>query len=123
MLALDLVQPVPHRLQKVVVGVGDGAIEPELDHRLHAANRRDLAGGIQLQPLPIGDVLPGDDVAEHSAGGVGNAVDAGFQRRVPETEFGLVRKRAGSREDFFDGPGVPVEGVNRRAQNVAPHRC
>ncbi|VEF33143.1 Uncharacterised protein [Stenotrophomonas maltophilia] len=42
MLALDLLQPVTHRLQEVLVGLQDGAIEGELDDRLDPVQRRDL---------------------------------------------------------------------------------
>lgn len=43
---LDLLQPVAHRLQEVVVGLQDGAIEGELDDRLDPVQRRNL--GFQL---------------------------------------------------------------------------
>ena len=52
----DLVEPVAHRLQKVVVGTCDDAIEPELDHGLHAADRRDLPLVVGIAQLGFGDV-------------------------------------------------------------------
>ena len=44
MLALDFGERVAHRPQKVLVGGDDGAVHLELDHRLRAADRGDLAG-------------------------------------------------------------------------------
>ncbi len=42
MLALDLLQPVTHRLQEIVIGPQDGAVERELDDGLHAMQRGHL---------------------------------------------------------------------------------
>ncbi len=43
MLALDLLQPVAHGLEEVLVGGDDGAVEIELDHRLRFVDRLDLS--------------------------------------------------------------------------------
>ena len=43
MLALDLVERVAHRVEKILVGGDDGAVELELDHRLR------LADGVRLR--------------------------------------------------------------------------
>ena len=39
MLALDFVETVTHRVEKVLVGGDDGAVHLELDHRLRPADR------------------------------------------------------------------------------------
>ncbi len=60
MLALDLVQPVAHRLQEIVIGLQDGAVERELDDRLHAMQRRDLGfkfGAVGCRRLGAGALL------------------------------------------------------------------
>lgn len=61
-LSLDILQPVAHRLQEVVVGLQDGAIEGELDDRLHAMQRRDLGfkfGAVGCHRLGAGPLLRG----------------------------------------------------------------
>ncbi|KAG0924502.1 hypothetical protein G6F62_015572 [Rhizopus arrhizus] len=61
-LALDLVQPVAHRLQEVVIGLQDGAVECELDDRLHAVQRRNLGfelGAVGRRRLGAGALLRG----------------------------------------------------------------
>jgi hypothetical protein len=60
MLALDLVERVAERLQKVVVGVEHDAVEGELDHGLRLADRRDLTfevGGLGLLRGDVGREL------------------------------------------------------------------
>jgi hypothetical protein len=55
MLALDFVQRITHRLEEILVGGDDRAVEVELDHGLRPVDGGDLAG--------IGhaaDFLPGD---------------------------------------------------------------
>jgi len=42
MLARDFRQGVAHRLQKVLIGRYDGAIQLEFDHGLRSADRLDL---------------------------------------------------------------------------------
>ena len=42
MPALNLLQPVPHRLQEIVIGLQDGSVERELDDGLHAMQRGHL---------------------------------------------------------------------------------
>ena len=71
------IEPVSHRLQKVVVGTCDDAIEPELDHGLHAADRRDLPLVVGIAQLGLGHVGRVFDHFERLALLVGNrTVDA-----------------------------------------------
>ena len=59
-LALDLPQRVAHRLQEVLVGAEDGAVEVELDHRLALADGGELAlvvGRLELGGGDVGGVL------------------------------------------------------------------
>ncbi len=65
MLALDLLQGVAQRLQEVVVGVDDGAIEMELDHRLDPMQGLDLV-------LQLGLPLQGGRCRSALGGASGN---------------------------------------------------
>ena len=55
-LALDLVQPVAERLEEVVIGGDDRAVQVELDHRLGLADGGDLALEIGVLQLGGGDI-------------------------------------------------------------------
>ena len=55
-LALNLIQRIPHHLQKVFVGVEDVAFQVELDHRLRLADGAELTGHIGGADLDGGDV-------------------------------------------------------------------
>ena len=43
-LALDLVEAIADRIEEILVGIENGSVERELDHRLHAVDRGDHAG-------------------------------------------------------------------------------
>ncbi|KOO81153.1 hypothetical protein VL23_16100 [Stenotrophomonas maltophilia] len=75
MPALDLLQPVAHRLQEVVVGLQDGAIEGELDDRLDPVQRRDLR-------LEFGT-------------GIGRRIDAGAGMGSQRAQQGTPRRTSG----------------------------
>ena len=55
-LALDLFQAVAERLEKILVGGDDLAVEGEFDHRLGARDRVDLAGVLCRLQFGGGDV-------------------------------------------------------------------
>ena len=55
-LALDLVERVAQRIQEVLVGVTDRAVERELDHRLRLADGGELALVIGVAQLLLGDI-------------------------------------------------------------------
>ena len=48
MAALDFVQRISQRVQEILVGGDDRAVEVELDHGLRLADGRDLAGMIDV---------------------------------------------------------------------------
>ena len=56
MLALDLGQRVAQRIEEVVVGVEDLAVQRELDHRLGLVDGVDLAGEVGVADHLAGDV-------------------------------------------------------------------
>jgi len=58
-LALDLIKAVAHRLQEVVVGLQDGAIQGELDDRLHAVQGSHLYGQLILPAVLRGHISGG----------------------------------------------------------------
>ena len=56
MLAFDFLQPVAQRLQEVLVGGDDRAVQVELDDRLGLADGGDLALVIRVLQLGGGDI-------------------------------------------------------------------
>jgi hypothetical protein len=56
MLALDLGQRIADRAKEMIVRGDDGAVEVELDDRLRAADRGDLAGILHAADFSCGDV-------------------------------------------------------------------
>ena len=66
-LPFDFLQRVTHRLQEDLVGIDDRAVQFEFDHRLRTLDRRDLPGVVEFQPLPVSDIVPGDDIALDAA--------------------------------------------------------
>ncbi len=77
MLALDLVQAVAQRLQDVVIGLQDGAIQREFDDCLHAMQRGHLRGQL-IQAAVLHGQLGGGAVAAQRA-----------QQRAPRRKTGV----------------------------------
>ena len=61
-LALDLIQGIPHGIKEVLVRGNDGAVEPEFDDRLRLMNGVDLAlcPEAHLLKVVLGHLLHGD---------------------------------------------------------------
>src|SRR3954451_4546183 len=56
MAALDLIEPIAHDAQEVLIGGDDRAVEIEFDYGLRTADRGNLAGILEAANLARGDV-------------------------------------------------------------------
>ncbi len=78
LLPAHLIERVANRGQEVGIGGQDGAVERELDHRLHPVDRRHLAFVVGRAPLGLGDVGGELHHLARSAGGIQHRVVAGL---------------------------------------------
>ena len=83
MLALDFGERVAERVQESVVGGDDGAVEIEFDHRLRAADGRDLAGVFHAAHLFRGDVAGELDHPARLAAAVENGIVGSLNPDLP----------------------------------------
>lgn len=72
MPALDLIQAISHCLQEVVIGLQDGAVEGELDDRLHPMQCSNLGLKLDVPPMLLGyfrgAALPAQHPLQHAQG-------------------------------------------------------
>ncbi len=93
--ALDLLQPIAHGLEEIVIGRDDRAIEIELDHRIGGADRLELPLEVGAQQLGGGDVRGELDDLDHLAASVDHRIIGGLDPHFPPAlaeapEFGRV---------------------------------
>ena len=113
MLALDLIQGVAQRIQEILVGVDDVAVESEFDDGLGAVQRRDHAG----VHAGIGDIVPFQNIADIIALGVEHAADAEREFEIAHGDVGPMGQPARIGQQLPLMRGIFVEGVDTGADD------
>ena len=111
MLALDLVERIADRAEEMIVRGDDGAVEVELDHRLRARDRSDLAGVFHAADLARGDVGGELDHPDGLAAAIEDRIVGGLNPDLPATLGGTLVFRSLKLAAIEPGPEFPVGGA------------